>query len=316
MAPDIAPRLHRSRGLRGATTLTLGILTISLAHALVGTATHPQHVIHVLLRAAYLFPIVVAAIWYGRKGGLLAAGGVAVLTLLHASLAWRGAAMENTNQAAMVLVYLVLGSACGELVDRRRYRERALTCQALLGLAEALEVRDGYTRAHSEAVAALSVRLGRRLALSPRQLEDLRLAALVHDIGKIGIPDDVLLKPGKLTPDERVVIERHPLLAAQILGVLEGVDGVIELVLLHHEYPDGSGYPRGLVGEDVPLSARILQVADVYSALTDERPYKPPLEPEVAMEILQEMAGEKLDAPVVAALEEVLAEPSRPLSLP
>ncbi|MCA9572552.1 MAG: HD-GYP domain-containing protein, partial [Myxococcales bacterium] len=183
-----------------------------------------------------------------------------------------------------------------------------LTCRALLGLAEALEVRDGYTRAHSEAVADLVVRLGTHLDLAPHQVEELRLAALVHDIGKIGVPDDILLKPGALTPEERQVIERHPLLAARILGVLDGTQGVVELVLLHHEYPDGSGYPRGLAGADVPLSARILQVADVFSALTDERPYKPSREPKEALGILQEMAGRKLDASVVAALVRVLDE--------
>ncbi len=124
----------------------------------------------------------------------------------------------------------------------------------------------------------------------------------MHDIGKIGVRDDVLFKPDDLTPEERAKVERHPALAAEILRPIHGAEPIAEIVLSHHECPDGSGYPRGLRGEEIPIEARILRAADVFSALTDARPYKASMDDERAIEWMQAAGGTKLDPASVAAL--------------
>jgi HD-GYP domain-containing protein (c-di-GMP phosphodiesterase class II) len=136
-----------------------------------------------------------------------------------------------------------------------------------------------------------------------------RLASLMHDLGKIGVRDDVLLKADRLTPEERSRIQRHPLLAAEILRPMQGTADIAEIVLAHHECPDGSGYPRGLRGDQIPLEARILRVADVFSALTDARVYKPGMDSSQAIDRMLEMSRTKLDAEAMQALRSVLREP-------
>jgi HD-GYP domain-containing protein (c-di-GMP phosphodiesterase class II) len=125
---------------------------------------------------------------------------------------------------------------------------------------------------------------------------------LVHDIGKLGVPDDVLLKPGELSPDERLAVERHPDIAAAIMQPLRGAARVADLVRSHHECPDGSGYPRGLRAAEIPMEAALLRVADVYCSLVDARAYKPALPASEALAIMEGMAGTKLDAEGVRAL--------------
>lgn len=155
------------------------------------------------------------------------------------------------------------------------------------------------------------MRIGRARRLPPDRLEVLRLAALVHDVGKIGVPDDVLFKPRELTPDERSIIERHPALAAETLAPIHGTKEIADIVLAHHESPDGSGYPRGLTRDQIPVEAAILRVADVFSALTDRRSYKQALDPESALASVTAMSGTKLDAPSVQALVEVVTSEAK-----
>ena len=118
----------------------------------------------------------------------------------------------------------------------------------------------------------------------------------------------MLFNPNRLTPEEREAVKRHPILAAEILRPIQATDEIVEIVLDHHENLDGSGYPRGLRGEEIPLEARILSVADVYSALTEERTYKSPMSAGEAMDIIESMAGEKLDAQIVETLREIINE--------
>src|SRR5262249_38782594 len=146
--------------------------------------------------------------------------------------------------------------------------------QSLLGLANALEAKDEYTRGHSDRVATLARRLALAVGLGAREAVTIAHSGLLHDLGKIAVPERILRKPGVLTEEELAIMRRHPLTGAQIVAPLEFfADGAL-IVRHHHERQDGSGYPDGLAGEAIPIGARIVAIADVYDALTSERPYR------------------------------------------
>jgi putative two-component system response regulator len=157
----------------------------------------------------------------------------------------------------------------------------------LFSLALSIESRDPYTHGHCTRLAEFSARLGERLGLPPDDIKALQRAGVVHDIGKVIVPDAVLLKPGALTPEERNVIKRHAEAGEHICSPLRSFRTVLPIIRHHHERWDGSGYPDGLRGDEIPLLARILQIADVYDALTTKRPYRAALPQREAWEILQ-----------------------------
>lgn len=165
-----------------------------------------------------------------------------------------------------------------------------------------LSERDPYTHEHSESVGGLTEAISAELKLSPEKREDIVSAARVHDIGKLGIPDSILLKNGKLNEEEWETMKEHPEVGAEILSGLKIYRGAVDIVKHEHERWDGSGYPEGLEGEDIPLGSRIVAVADVWNALRTERPYRGPLTKEEAIEEIKDMAGIKLDPTVVEAL--------------
>jgi putative nucleotidyltransferase with HDIG domain len=169
-------------------------------------------------------------------------------------------------------------------------------------LAMTLDARDRYTAGHSERVSVLSVAVGRHLELSEGDLEVLRLGALLHDIGKVGVPDDVLRKTGDLTPEEFELIKVHPTLGARILRSVPFLAPHIPIVELHHERPDGTGYPHHLRAEEIPLLARIVHVTDAYDAMTSARAYRPARSTTEALRELWRCAGTEFDAEVVQAL--------------
>jgi HD-GYP domain-containing protein (c-di-GMP phosphodiesterase class II) len=177
--------------------------------------------------------------------------------------------------------------------------------QSLLGLANALEAKDAYTRGHSQRVGILGRRIAGALRLAPETAETIAQAGLLHDIGKIGIAEAVLRKPGPLDADEFLAMRRHPLIGAQIVAPFEFFAAGALIIRHHHERYDGSGYPDGLAGDAIPLGARIIAVADVYDALTSDRPYRAALPREEAEAHLLEQAGRTLDESVVAAFVEV-----------
>jgi putative nucleotidyltransferase with HDIG domain len=189
---------------------------------------------------------------------------------------------------------------------RRLYQrlQRAI-CQSLLGLANALEAKDAYTRGHSERVGAWSGRLAGCLGLGPADVEIIAQGGLLHDIGKIGVPEAVLGKRGPLTSEEWQLMRRHPVVGAQIVAPFDFLAGATPVILHHHERWDGSGYPDGLAGEAIPLAARLVAVADVYDALTSERPYRAALTPAEARQHLEAQAGRMLDPRAVAAFLEL-----------
>jgi putative nucleotidyltransferase with HDIG domain len=177
---------------------------------------------------------------------------------------------------------------------------------AIRGLAAALDARDPYTAGHSERVSVLSVAIGRTLGLPPGALEVLRLGALLHDIGKIGVPDEILRKPAALTDAEYDAIKQHPVLGARILRNVPFLSPHLPIVELHHERPDGRGYPFGLAGEDIPVAARIVHVADAYDAMTSARAYRRARPSGEALRELWRCAGTEFHAEIVGALAAAL----------
>jgi putative nucleotidyltransferase with HDIG domain len=178
-------------------------------------------------------------------------------------------------------------------------------------LALALDARDPYTAGHSERVSALSLAIGRCLWLDDAQLEVLRLGALLHDIGKIGISDHVLMKPGPLTAEEYEIIKQHPVVGARILRSVPFLEPHIPIVELHHERPDGKGYPHGLRGTEIPLVASIVHVADAFDAITSARAYRPARAASEGLRELWRCAGAQFDAEVVHALAKALPDIDR-----
>jgi putative nucleotidyltransferase with HDIG domain len=173
---------------------------------------------------------------------------------------------------------------------------------AIRALALALDARDPYTAGHSERVSAISVAVGTQMGLSEDDLDTLRLGALLHDIGKIGISDDVLRKPGALTDEEYEAIKQHPVTGARILRTVPFLAGHLPIVELHHERPDGKGYPHRLHADEIPVLARIVHVVDAFDAMSSARAYRPARSAAEALQELWRFAGSQFDVEVVQAL--------------
>jgi putative two-component system response regulator len=180
----------------------------------------------------------------------------------------------------------------------------------ILALGKTIEERDRYTAGHCERLARYATAVGRALGVDEAMLKALHLGGYLHDVGKIAIPDRILLKPGRLDPEERAEIQRHPVVGAELIQGLRTLDAVRPIVRHHHERMDGSGYPDGLKGELIPLAARILAVVDVYDALTTERPYRAASSREEAIGILRrETEAGSWDPRVVRTFLEVIHNP-------
>ena len=178
--------------------------------------------------------------------------------------------------------------------------------ETIRSLAAAVDAKDPYTRGHSERVAALSVEIGRELGLSEAALKALEYGGVLHDIGKIGIPDAILTKRGALTTEEMALIRDHPAIGADIVGGIAFLKDALPCVLFHHERWDGTGYPQGIAGDSIPLLARIVNIADTFDACTSRRPYQEPIPTEVVVAILEGLRGAQTDPSVHDALRGVL----------
>jgi putative nucleotidyltransferase with HDIG domain len=168
-------------------------------------------------------------------------------------------------------------------------------------LASALDARDPYTAGHSLRVSEYSCAIARTMNVEQQEHELIRVGALLHDIGKIGISDAVLQKQERLTPDEEALIRQHPVIGRKILECVHGFEAYLPVVELHHENWDGGGYPRGLKGEETPRMARIVKVADAYDAMTSDRPYRRGMAHDQAIRIIEKHAGTQFDVAVVEA---------------
>jgi HD-GYP domain-containing protein (c-di-GMP phosphodiesterase class II) len=198
----------------------------------------------------------------------------------------------------------------GQIISNNEIHERLrrMSFESTRALVAAIDKKDHYTCGHSERVGFLARMTGERLGIPPTGLQVLEMAALLHDVGKIGVPEEILCKPGRLTEEEFAVIRKHPEMGYEILKPIASFGGVLDGVLYHHENTDGSGYPKGLAGQEIPLFARIMHVVDVFDALTSDRSYRAAYSLERAIEIIREEAGTKLDAEVAAVfIEMVLA---------
>lgn len=254
--------------------------------------------------------IVVSARW-GIGPGLLAA----LLSAVGYGLTAYGA-FSHSGAVTDTLIWLgyfaIAVFIIGTLV---RHREAALLARAhmadelektsattLIALTRALDARDQDTEGHSKRVADLAVEIGREMGQEDAVLPPLRLAALLHDIGKIGIPDAILHKPGPLDEQEWAIMHKHPQTGYDILQNIPYLAPALDAILHHHEKYNGKGYPAGISGDAISLSARILAAVDVYDALTSHRPYRPAFSPEKALEIIRGEAGQQFDPEVVQAL--------------
>lgn len=180
--------------------------------------------------------------------------------------------------------------------------------ETIEALVRALEARDMYTKGHSDRVNQYSVAIAERLELSSEERDEIYHGSLLHDIGKIGVYDRVLLKPQGLTAEEFRIMQSHPQFGAEILTNVSALQKIIPIILHHHERQDGSGYPLGLKGEDIPIGARIVQVADTWDAMTSDRPYRRRISFKESLERLKAAAGTQLDPKCVSVFMDWLLE--------
>ena len=199
------------------------------------------------------------------------------------------------------------------LRDLERDRAQASTAarSVVRALASTLQARDGYTGDHAEAVQALSLDVGTRLGLDRDELAELSAVALLHDVGKIGIPDAILHKPGPLDDDELRIMRRHPVIGEHILSAVPGLERVARAVRHEHERWDGDGYPDGLAGEEIPLASRIVLACDAWHALVSDRPYRAALGHDAALEEMRRCSGSQFDPAVVEKLLDAVTGPAR-----
>jgi putative two-component system response regulator len=291
----------------------------------------------------FVLPISLLALFFGLRGGI--AGAVLACGLIALWAQWGiGGRLSGAGYLNRDFTFLLLGGLLGSFVDQRRCVEaerilchdaaerrladnaRALEsmiaertaeldaarAEMLRRLAIAAEYRDDETFQHTERVGELAARIGAELGFSTAQVRVLRAAAPLHDIGKLAIPDNILLKPGKLSPEEFKIIKTHTVRGAHLLSgssscVLQRASAI---ALSHHERWDGTGYPQGLAGERISLAGRIVAVADVFDALTHERPYKSAWTRDRAIAEISDGSGTQFDPAVVEAFLRVCADPS------
>jgi diguanylate cyclase (GGDEF)-like protein len=209
-------------------------------------------------------------------------------------------------------VLLALGNQAGAVLQNRRMHGelRSSYLATVRVLADAIECKDPAVRVHSDEVASYVAAVADELTMEGQRREQLIFASLLHDVGKIGISEQILMKPGRLTDEERSVVELHPRIGCRLLEQVPALRGMSTSVLYHHERWDGDGYPSGLKGEEIPLEARIICVADCFSAMTSDRPYSKGMSVEEACEELERHAGTQFDPRIVQLFtEEVRRRP-------
>jgi response regulator RpfG family c-di-GMP phosphodiesterase len=203
----------------------------------------------------------------------------------------------------MHLLSIIASKAASAIENSRLYEHlQSSYLTAIRALANAIEARDRYTRGHTERVTILADLVASRLGWSEEKRAELKMGCTLHDIGKIGVPDAVLNKPGKLTEEEREQMEFHPQMGARILDGIDYLAPAIPYVMHHHERYDGTGYPHGLAGENIPIEGRLLSVVDTYDAIVSDRPYRQGAPPEKAIEELKNFRGVQFDPEIVDVL--------------
>ncbi len=284
--------------------LVLLVLFVGALHLLIPTEPHTYHKIHIVLRKLYCLPPVLAAVWFGLRGAALTTFAVSVVFTIHAFLDWPGNYMEQANQVGELASFWVVGLLSGFLFDREKdLLQDVLKAheETILALVSALDLRERQTGLHSQRVREYALLLGEKLGLAENVKRKIAVGALLHDIGKIAVPDHILLKPGSLTNAERSIMQIHPAAGHEIVSRFGFLREAAEIIRTHHEHYDGAGYPRGMKGAEIPLGARIFAVVDAYDALTSTRSYRLPLDHEGAMREINTGSGSCFDPAIVLA---------------
>ncbi len=229
-----------------------------------------------------------------------------VLTSVAAALEKRHAKLEMHNYLDDLVERVRRGS---ESINEKRHELAELLVNVIQSLAYTIEAKDPWTEGHSRKVARLARRLARHLGWDEEAQRHMEFAGVLHDIGMLAVKESVLAKPGPLTFEEYLQVRRHPVTAARILQPIRQFEPLIPAIRHHHEWFDGRGYPDGLAGEDIPLTARVLAIADAYDAIATGRHYREPVPHCEAMEELKRRAGEQFDPALVPAFEAALKEP-------
>ncbi|WP_298002970.1 HD-GYP domain-containing protein [Anaerolinea sp.] len=249
------------------------------------------------LEMAFALPLI-------AHGELVGTLGVAMRSLFHPNREWEDFLDTVAGQLALAI-------QSHRLVEqlRRSNQELLLAYDTTIeGWSRAMDLRDRETEGHTQRVTQLTLKLAQRMGITGQALTHLRRGALLHDIGKMGVPDAILHKPGPLTDEEWQVMRQHPVYAIDMLSSIEYLKPALDIPGFHHEKWDGSGYPYGLKGEAIPLGARIFAVVDVYDALTSDRPYRKAWTREKALEYICEQAGKHFDPRVVEAFLKMMEE--------
>ena len=324
------PTVTRRGGPRRSRTI-LGVTAAFSAIAFLSIATRESlSASNVWLGLFYFLPIMWAARRHRLRGGLLSAAGAGLALLLTDSLGATGAthSIDHTSSELSSYAYLLVFLAVGVIVGSGWDRETDLLEQlyesnkrlrhdlerVVRALSGAVEAKDNYTEGHLQRVSAFAIAVGKKLGLGERDLDMLRIASALHDVGKIGIPEQILNKPGPLDEAERRIMERHPEIGARILSNVEGLGHAAPVVLHHQERWDGEqkglyrGYPHGLRGDEIPLGARIIAVVDAFDAMTSDRTYRAARPMSEARRVLEEEAGHQFDPTVVTAFLDLLRE--------
>ncbi len=237
---------------------------------------------------------------------------IGVIELWHRSIkvpgsGWMKFAETLAGQIAIAIEYSQLVSGLREANEDLRQAYDA----TIEGWSLAMDLKDRETEGHTQRVTKLTIDLAKRIGIQGEALEHIRRGALLHDIGKMGIPDSILLKPGRLTDEEWVVMKKHPLYAFDMLNTIDYLRPAMDIPYLHHEKWDGSGYPLGLKGEDIPISARLFALVDVFDALTNDRPYRPAWTVEKTLSYLLENSGIHFDPEITPVFIAMIREESK-----
>jgi len=284
------------------------VVIVMTGHWLTPTEPHTFHSMHVIFRKLFVIPVVIAATWYGLTGALLTVSLISFFYLPHVLIQWGGNTQENINQLGELATAWMTAFLAGILMNREKVallRVARTHEGALTALVTALDSREHHTAGHCLRVRAYTRCLARALRFPEKKMAALGDGALLHDIGKIGVPDRILLKEGHLTPEEWEIMKKHPEDGRRILDPIALLSAASDVVYGHHERFDGTGYPRGLSNGAIPLEARIFAVADAFDALVSDRPYRKGVGMGEAKTEIRRGAGSQFDPVVVAALDAI-----------
>jgi HD-GYP domain-containing protein (c-di-GMP phosphodiesterase class II) len=283
-------RLRIGQGYAGRAVSDHTMVSITDLRQSPGELVRAPDLVHEDFVAYHAVPLIVK----GQVNGVLE---IFHRSLLHTDSDWMDFLMTVAGQAAVALESAMLF----ERLQRANADLSLAYDTTLEGWVHALDLRNKEPTGHAQRLTELTVRLARAMGMAPEQIVHVRRGALLHDIGMMGIPESILLKPGPLSEEELATVRRHPVYARDLLAPITFLRPALFIPYCHHEHWDGSGYPQGLKGNEIPLEARIFAVIDVWDALTSDRPYRPAWTPEQARDHIREMAGKQFDPQVVSA---------------